>query len=115
MQCVIAKSFAFIYARNQPNLGLLGITMVDEGFYDAAQDGSLISIDLIRRRITVKGKEFPFQLSQMEKELIANGGIASAFNHFGKKLFEAMCTPKGLGAGLSRDSQSHGPHASLQW
>jgi 3-isopropylmalate dehydratase small subunit len=32
VQCVIARSFAFIYARNQPNLGLLGIVMEDEEF-----------------------------------------------------------------------------------
>ncbi|KAL2011398.1 hypothetical protein VTN00DRAFT_4116 [Thermoascus crustaceus] len=115
VQCVIAKSFAFIYARNQSNLGLLGIIVTDDSFYEAAQDGSDISIDLGARRITVEGKEFRFQLSQMEKELIANGGIASAFNKFGKKLFEVMCAPKGLKAGAKTTSEeSHFPK-SLQW
>ncbi|KAL2002036.1 hypothetical protein VTN02DRAFT_760 [Thermoascus thermophilus] len=115
VQCVIAKSFAFIYARNQSNLGLLGIIVTDDEFYEAAQDGLDISIDLGARRITVGGKEFEFQLSQMEKELIANGGIASAFNKFGKKLFEVMCAPKNLKTGAQTASeQSHFPK-SLQW
>lgn len=112
---MLAKSFAFIYARNQSNLGLLGIIVTDDAFHEAAQDGSDISIDLGARRITVGGKEFQFQLSKLEKELIANGGIASAFNRFGKKLFEVMCAPKGLITGAQTASEeSHFPK-SLQW
>lgn len=46
VQAVIARSFAFIYGRNQPSLGLLGIVMSDERFYEAAKEGEEIEIDL---------------------------------------------------------------------
>ena len=37
--CVIAKSFSFIFNRNLSALGLLGITITEESFYDLIQDG----------------------------------------------------------------------------
>lgn len=92
--CVIAKSFAFIYARNQPNLGLLGITMQDDLFYDSAVDGAEITIDLDSRVIGVGGDNYSFTLSQMEEELISSGGITAAFQRFGKNLFDVMCAAK---------------------
>lgn len=94
MQCVIAKSFAFIYARNQPNLGLLGITITDERFYDKAQHGVDIHVDLARRTVNIDGGSFPFELSEMEEALIAAGGISNAFNLFGKRVFQALCSKK---------------------
>jgi 3-isopropylmalate dehydratase small subunit len=97
-----------------PNLGLLGITVSDESFYEAAVDGARISIDLHARVIEISGKKLGFQLSQMEHELFENGGIASAFNKFGNKLFEAMTTPKNL-PGVNRPEPPVGPHTELQW
>jgi len=88
---VIAKSFAFIYGRNQPNLGLLGITIKDESFYEVAIDGSGIKVDLEKRRVVIGEREWQFKLSQMEMKLIETGGITGAFRKFGKKLFEVMC------------------------
>lgn len=93
MQCVIAKSFAFIYSRNQPNFGLLGITMTDEGFFEAAQDGVDIKVDLGRNVVVVDGMdEFPFEMSRTEKDLIGLGGITPAFTKFGKQLFQGLCS-----------------------
>jgi 3-isopropylmalate dehydratase small subunit len=46
IQCVIAKSFAFIYARNAPNLGLLGIVIEEEESHEAARDGEEIWVYL---------------------------------------------------------------------
>ena len=94
VSCVIAKSFAFIYARNQPNLGLLGVTIQDNSFYDAAVDGAEITIDLGSRVIFLGGNDYPFTLSRMEEELISSGGITAAFQRFGKNLFDVMCSAK---------------------
>ena len=91
IQCVIAKSFAFIYARNQPNLGLLGIVITDEIFYEAAKDGESIEVDLGNRKVKVGGKEWSFQISEMELGIIKVGGIEKAFEKFGKGLFEVLC------------------------
>ncbi|GLA95038.1 hypothetical protein AtubIFM57143_002033 [Aspergillus tubingensis] len=119
VQCVIAKSYSFIFQRNMPSLGLLGITLTDEAFYDVAQDGNEISIDFKTKVIDVDGKQFGFQLSQMERELFQHGGIASAFQKFGNRLFEQMTRPKNLGSAkslaLRGSGESAGPHAGLQW
>jgi len=116
VECVIAKSFAFIYSRNQPSLGLLGITIVDEAFYDAAADGDRIEVDLVGNVARVGGQEFPFELSQMEKSLTSLGGVAPAFNKFGKKIFDALTSgSRGVTKSLK---QGHGgaAHAnSLNW
>ncbi|EED20765.1 aconitase family protein [Talaromyces stipitatus ATCC 10500] len=82
VQCVIAKSFAFIFQRNMPNLGLLGITISDESFYDAATDGTEISINLSNNEVVLGKRQVKFELSQMEKELFDHGGISSAFQKF---------------------------------
>jgi len=87
---VIARSFAFIYSRNQPSLGLLGITMDDEAFYEAAQEDVEISIDVPQRQITVAGKGFPFRLSNMEYQLTINNGIAKAYGRYGKSIWEKL-------------------------
>lgn len=94
VQCVIAKSFAFIFQRNMPNLGLLGITMEENSFFQIASDGMPIAIDLNSSIIEVDGKRFGFKLSQMESEIFQFGGIASAFGLFGKKLLEAITPAK---------------------
>ncbi|KXG52939.1 Aconitase/3-isopropylmalate dehydratase large subunit, alpha/beta/alpha [Penicillium griseofulvum] len=94
-----AKSFAFIFQRNMPNLGRLGITMEDESFFQIANDGMSTCINLDSRIIEVGGKTFGFKLSQMESEIYQFGGIASAFGLFGKSLLEAMIPAKySLGA-----------------
>jgi 3-isopropylmalate dehydratase small subunit len=91
VRCVIAKSFAFIYARNQPNIGLLGITIADDDFYRLATRGADISIDLTSSQVYCGGKAFAFQLSAMEKSLIAAGGLTEAFKKFGTHVFDALC------------------------
>jgi hypothetical protein len=46
IKVVIAKSFTFIYGRNQANNGLLGIKIKDDRFYDLAREGESIEIDV---------------------------------------------------------------------
>jgi hypothetical protein len=88
VQAVIARSFAFIYGRNQPSLGLLGVTITDEEFYAAAQEGEDITLDIPTRTITVGGKSFAFKLSEMEYNLTINNGVAQSYRRFGKGIWE---------------------------
>ena len=97
VQCVIARSFAFIYGRNQANLGMLGFVINDDEFFEAAVDGAEISIDVGRRTVEVGGKKFDFQLSEIERQLVQCGGISPAFKTWGKGLLEVMCSPKPTG------------------
>lgn len=96
MKCVIAESFAFIYSRNQPSLGLVGITIKDPSFYETALHGAEISIDLARNVLKAADKEFGFEFSQMERKLMELGGITQAFHKYGKELFQTMCKPSNI-------------------
>lgn len=98
-----------------PNLGLLGITISDEGFYDSATDGADISINLRTNEIVLGERRISFALSQMEKELFDHGGISSAFSKFGKNLFEAMTTPKNLARAAKNPGSDGNARAELQW
>lgn len=97
VKCVIAKSFAFIYARNQPNLGLLGIEIPDPLFHEKATDGTNITVDVDRLVAVLDlGHEklsFPFQLSTMQRRLLECGGAENAFGRYGKNLWQALTAP----------------------
>ncbi|KAK1757919.1 hypothetical protein QBC47DRAFT_319632 [Echria macrotheca] len=90
VQCVIARSFAFIFSRNMPNLGFLGIVMQDDEFYRAAEDGAEIQIDVDAKVVRVGGKEFGFSLSELELQLWRQGGMSKAFALWGKDLLQRM-------------------------
>lgn len=90
VKCVIARSFAFIYARNQPNLGLLGIVIDDDEFHRLATDGVDIEVDLDAREVRVAGKIFGFKLDDMELALVENKGMSAAYKRFGKQVFEKL-------------------------
>ena len=125
ISCVIARSFAFIYARNQPNLGLLGIVIDDDDFHAAATDGADIEIDFDERIVRLKTddgatKEFPFTLDDMELALVDNGGMRASYRKFGREVFEKLTRGEedrngveGLLGGVDKE----GPDASkeLQW
>jgi len=93
IKAVIAKSFAFIYQRNQPNMALLGVTVSDEEFYTLAQEGAEVTVNVRDRTVCVGGKTFPFGLSVMEERLIAMGGVTEMYNLYGKKLFRVATAP----------------------
>lgn len=90
VQAVIAKSFAFIFGRNLPSLGLLGIVMDDEDFYAAAQDEVDIAIKLERRCIEIGSKEYAFELSETEYRLTMDKGITQAYSKYGKAIWERL-------------------------
>jgi 3-isopropylmalate dehydratase small subunit len=119
IKCVIAESFAFIYSRNQPSLGLVGIIIKDPEFYALANDGVEISVDLEANKLSVGGKEFGFDFSQMERKLMELGGITQAFHKYGKELFQTMCKPSGTKVFHKPDRKSAtvggGKKSNLAW
>jgi 3-isopropylmalate dehydratase small subunit len=64
-------------ARNQPNIGLLGIVLGDDEFPTLATEGVDIKIDLKIMKVIVGGKSFTFNMDDMELALIRNGGITN--------------------------------------
>lgn len=91
VKCVIAKSFAFIYGRNQPTLGLLGITIQDDSFYEKATDDAEITIDVYSREITIGDRMWKFELDNLEIKMLQNKGLAEAYKKFGKGVFDNLC------------------------
>src|SRR5579862_1677635 len=90
IQAVIARSYAFIYARNQANNGLLGIRMNDDEFYELAQEGANISLDLSQKSLVCEGKEFSFQLDPIEEALLRAGGLLTVYRRYGTSLFRQL-------------------------
>jgi homoaconitase/3-isopropylmalate dehydratase large subunit/3-isopropylmalate dehydratase small subunit len=119
IQVVIAKSFAFIYGRNQPNLGLLGIVMTDPAFYEAATDGVEMSVDLDNLKIGVQTdagvRTFSFQMSAMERQLTECGGVTDAWKKWGRKLWEEMCRGPGSTSSQKKIEPLEGGKKDLQW
>ena len=67
----------------------------------------------------VGGREFPFELSSIEKQLRAVGGIAPAFRKFGKKIFDAL-THSGVptsrsGSQVAIGEDGGAEEKNLQW
>jgi homoaconitate hydratase len=96
IQAVVAKSYAYIYGRNQPNMALLGVIVKDEGFYNLAKEGSLVTLHLAERMISVSDNEgkdtpvvFSFELSRMEEAMIQGGGVTELYRSYGPSLFRA--------------------------
>jgi homoaconitate hydratase len=90
IQAVIAKSYAFIYARNQANNGLLGVRMNDDEFYEMAKEDSFITIDLRKKVLTCDGREFNFKLDPIEEALLRAGGLLNVYKRYGTSLFRQL-------------------------
>ncbi|KAL2911509.1 hypothetical protein HK105_209040 [Polyrhizophydium stewartii] len=88
VEAVIARSYAYIYGRNQPNMALLGVIVRDNAFYELAVEGAEVELDLQRRRVAVAGREFEFVLSRMEQKIIEGGGVTKLYKRFGRRLFQ---------------------------
>eukprot|EP01062_Namystynia_karyoxenos_P026089 TRINITY_DN20386_c0_g1_i1.p1 TRINITY_DN20386_c0_g1~~TRINITY_DN20386_c0_g1_i1.p1 ORF type:complete len:707 (+),score=234.95 TRINITY_DN20386_c0_g1_i1:98-2122(+) len=87
VQCVIAKSFSYIFMRNCKSLALLGIPLADERFHKLAAAGGEVTVCLQGRTVSVGGESFPFQLSLFEQRLLSYGGIKPMWRRHGKQLF----------------------------
>lgn len=85
---MIARSFSFIYSRNQPSLGLLGIELDNDDFYKLALDNTDIEIDIADRVIWVAEKCFVFHLAEMEYRLTVNKGLQASYEKFGREIWK---------------------------
>ncbi|KAG3118747.1 putative aconitate hydratase [Phytophthora idaei] len=102
VQAVIAKSFAYIYARNQPNNALLGIVVTDEKFHELAAEGEEVTVDLRNRVVSVKDHQVAFSLTQLEEAFLNGGGLKTLFKQHKADLFRAAMggkAPKVISSG----------------
>lgn len=125
VQAVIAKSFAYIYARNQPNNALLGIVVTDEKFHALAHEGADVTVDVRNRTVSVAGHTVPFSLTQVEENFLNGGGLKSLFKKYKADLFRAAMRGKaptpisssGVGCGDSGSGcgSSESTGADVSW
>ncbi|KAJ5999325.1 Aconitase/3-isopropylmalate dehydratase large subunit alpha/beta/alpha subdomain 1/3 [Penicillium sp. IBT 35674x] len=96
IEAVIAPTFAFIYDRNQLNMGLFNITLPDPEFYTLANEDSVVIIDRQAKTVQVKGTDriFHYQQSEMEKTLLDAGGVLPLYNRFGRSVFREISNTK---------------------
>jgi 3-isopropylmalate dehydratase small subunit len=114
VKVVIAKSYAYIYGRNQPNMALLGVMIKDSRFYELAQEDVDLELDLPARRVQVKGESFKFELSSMEEAMVMGGGVTQLYKNYGKKLFRAAIeqSTESSKGGCAGGTKSQGTNSS---
>lgn len=126
VQAVIAKSFSFIYGRNLLCLNLIGINIQDDEFYELAQEGCSISIDLNECSVSVgsPSRKFPFVLTDIQKEIYRNGGIIEMYKHSGPNIFKNLAAharkreisqSSSGGCGGSGGCGSKTPNSVISW
>src|SRR5947209_9305567 len=79
IQAIVAQSYAFIHKRNLVNEALPFLVVTDPAFYDLAQEGVEIEVDLARGRVALSGKTFAAaEPSRIIQALASAGGIVPA-------------------------------------
>lgn len=93
VQCVIARSYAFIHKRNLVNEALPYLVVRDEAFYELAQEGEELEVDLASGTITHVSTARSFQAeppAQVVKALAREGGLVPAIRRHGKQVFSVL-------------------------
>ncbi|KAF7532735.1 hypothetical protein G7054_g7712 [Neopestalotiopsis clavispora] len=123
---VIAKGFAFIYDRNQLNMGLFNAIVTDDEFYQHATEGSTITVDKDQKVITICGvnKSFHYQSSWIEDTLLNAGGILPLYHLHGTSLFRHLTSSSTQSYATTTNSTppptdafsgGYSPHSELAW
>jgi 3-isopropylmalate dehydratase small subunit len=87
----VAKSYAFIHKRNLVNEALPFLVVRDARFYELAQEGEEIELDLARGVARVAGQQFRAEEpSRIIQALVGEGGIVPAIQHHGTAVFETL-------------------------
>lgn len=93
VECVIAKSYAFIHKRNLVNEAVPYLVVTDEAFYELAQEGEELSVELGSGTIThtASGKTFQARpLAPVVQALAREGGLVPAIRRHGNQVFSVL-------------------------
>ena len=101
------RSFAFIFGRNLPNCGLLGIALGDSAaadrFFAAAQEGANVQVNVRTKEIRISrgdkeswmAEQWSFVLSPMQEALYTEGGLEKMYMIHERDLFRAAMRQRG--------------------
>jgi 3-isopropylmalate dehydratase small subunit len=90
VQCIIAKSFSFIFYRNLLTLNMLGVIIKDENFYNNLTEMSQIQVNVEKRKVIVNNKQYPFTMSSIEETIYENGGVIGLYEKYKGKGFSEL-------------------------
>ena len=93
IQAIIAKSYAFIHKRNLVNEALPYLVVNDPAFYELAEEGRELEVDLASGTVRdmASGQTFQAQVATpMIQALQAAGGLVPAVQRHGKDVFSAL-------------------------
>ena len=93
IQVIIARSYAFIHKRNLVNEALPYLVVGDPAFYELANEGAELEVNLASGvvRDVASGREFQAQLATpMIRALQAEGGLVQAVQRHGDKVFAVL-------------------------
>jgi aconitate hydratase/homoaconitate hydratase len=93
IQVVIARTYAFIHKRNLVNEALPYLVITDPAFYEVADEGAELEVDLASGKVreVTSGREFQAQVpSPMIQALTADGGLVAAVKRHGPEVFAAL-------------------------
>lgn len=93
IECVIAKSYAFIHKRNLVNEALPYLVVKDEAFYELVDEGAELEVDLSAGVITdvASGRRFTSEpLAKVVQSLAREGGLVPAITRHGNEVFSIL-------------------------
>ncbi|MBL9038429.1 MAG: 3-isopropylmalate dehydratase [Archangium sp.] len=93
IQCVIAKSYAFIHKRNLVNEALPYLVVRDEAFHQLAAEGEALEVDVGAGTVThvASGRTFTAEApSAIVQALQREGGLVPAVKRHGAAVFEGL-------------------------
>jgi aconitate hydratase/homoaconitate hydratase len=91
VQAIVARSYAFIHKRNLVNEALPFLVVDEDRFYELANEGEPIELDLASGVVRVRGEEFRAEEpSRIIQALASEGGIVPAIQHHGTTVFEKL-------------------------
>ena len=92
MLSLVADMFGAADERNQLNMGLYNIRIMDDTFYALAIEGATINIDKERKELRIDGHSqvFTYEHAWIENVLLDSGGILPLYDLYGKSMFRAI-------------------------
>lgn len=93
VQCVVAKSYAFIHKRNLVNEAVPYLVVKDAAFYELAQEDAELEVDVAKGVVkhVASGKTFQAETpSAIVQALQREGGLVPAVKRHGAKVFEGL-------------------------
>lgn len=93
IQAIIARSYAFIHKRNLVNEALPFLVIQDPRFYELAEEGADVEINLESGVVRHRGSGEEFQavgMTAMVRALQAEGGLIPAVQRHGASVFSEL-------------------------